>query len=40
VIELTAKQPGHDRAMDPKLNGAREKLDRWQEAKALAQGST
>jgi catechol 2,3-dioxygenase-like lactoylglutathione lyase family enzyme len=29
VIELTAKMPGHDRAMDPALNGAREKLDRW-----------
>jgi catechol 2,3-dioxygenase-like lactoylglutathione lyase family enzyme len=40
VIELTAKQPGHDRAMDPALNGARDKLERWQEAKALARGST
>jgi catechol 2,3-dioxygenase-like lactoylglutathione lyase family enzyme len=29
VIELTAKQPGHDKAMNPALNGAREKLDRW-----------
>jgi catechol 2,3-dioxygenase-like lactoylglutathione lyase family enzyme len=29
VIELTAKAPGHDRAMDPSVNGAREKLDRW-----------
>ena len=29
VIELTAKRPGHDAAMDPKQNGARAKLDRW-----------
>jgi catechol 2,3-dioxygenase-like lactoylglutathione lyase family enzyme len=29
VIELTAKTPAHDSAMDPALNGAREKLDRW-----------
>ena len=29
VIELTAKTPIHDRSMDPALNGAREKLDRW-----------
>jgi len=29
VIELTAKTPAHDRMMDPALNGAREKLDRW-----------
>ena len=29
VIELTAKTPGHDSAMDPARNGAREKLDRW-----------
>ena len=33
VIELTAKVPGHAGAMDPKKNGAREKLDRWTEAK-------
>ncbi len=33
VIELTAKQPGHDQAMDPAKNGAREKLARWQAAK-------
>lgn len=33
VIELTAKRPGHDQAMDPRTNGAREKLDRWQSAK-------
>ena len=29
VIELTAKKPGHDRAVDPASNGARAKLDRW-----------
>jgi len=33
VIELTAKMPGHDTAMDPARNGARAKLDRWQQAK-------
>jgi catechol 2,3-dioxygenase-like lactoylglutathione lyase family enzyme len=33
VIELTAKLPGHDRAMDPAINGARGKLDKWQAAK-------
>ncbi|MDX1374888.1 MAG: VOC family protein [Burkholderiales bacterium] len=34
VIELTAKKPGHDAAMDPAKNGARARLDRWQAAKA------
>ena len=34
VIELTAKMPGHDQAMDPGTNQARAKLDRWQAAKA------
>jgi catechol 2,3-dioxygenase-like lactoylglutathione lyase family enzyme len=29
VIELTAKAAGHDNAMNPKTNEAREKLDRW-----------
>ena len=29
VIELTAKLPGHDEAMNPAINGARAKLDRW-----------
>ena len=29
VIELAAKAPGHDSAMDPAANGAREKLERW-----------
>ncbi len=33
VIELAAKQPGHDEAMDPATNGARAKLDRWQKEK-------
>ena len=33
VIELAAKLPGHDEAMDPASNGAREKLDRWTAAK-------
>jgi catechol 2,3-dioxygenase-like lactoylglutathione lyase family enzyme len=34
VIELTAKRPGHDKAMDPAKNGARARLERWQSAKA------
>jgi catechol 2,3-dioxygenase-like lactoylglutathione lyase family enzyme len=38
VIELTAKRPGHDAAMDPARNGARAKLDAWQARKAGAQG--
>ncbi len=33
VIELAAKTPAHDKAMDPATNGARVKLDRWQAAK-------
>ena len=33
VIELTVKTPEHDSAMDPAVNGAREKLDRWQTSK-------
>jgi hypothetical protein len=33
VIELTAKMPGHDQAMNPATNGARAKLDKWQGAK-------
>ena len=37
VIELTAKRPGHDDAMDPAKNQARAKLDRWQAAKAQQQ---
>jgi len=34
VIELTTKQPGHDQAMDPSVNGARAKLNAWQAAKS------
>lgn len=34
VIELTAKRDNHDEAMDPKVNGARAKLDAWQARKA------
>ena len=34
VIELCAKKPGHDAAMDPAHNGAREKLQRWSAARA------
>lgn len=33
VIELCAKREGHDHAMDPALNGAREKLQRWTTAR-------
>jgi len=29
VIELTARLPNHDTAMDPATNGARAKLDKW-----------
>lgn len=34
VIELCAKKPGHNAAMDPAHNGAREKLQRWSAARA------
>ncbi|MFQ5971802.1 MAG: VOC family protein [Alphaproteobacteria bacterium] len=34
VIELTAKRDNHDQEMDPATNGARQKLDAWQVAKA------
>ena len=30
VLELCAKMPGHDAAMDPASNGARAILDEWQ----------
>ena len=33
VIELTSKREGHDEAMDPARNGARQMLDGWQAAK-------
>ena len=36
VIELTAKQPNHDRDMDPSINSARVKLDQWTEGKKAA----
>ncbi len=39
VIELTAKTPGHASAMDPALNGAREKLDRWTAARRQPAGA-
>ena len=33
VIELTARAPGHDEAMDPAHSGAAEKLKAWQTSK-------
>ena len=33
VIELTAKQPGHEREMDPAVNGVRRIVDEWQAQK-------
>jgi len=36
VVELTCLQPNHAEKTDPRRNQAREKLDRWQEAKAAA----
>lgn len=33
VIELSAKVPGHESAMDPKKSRAREMLDAWQNSK-------
>ena len=33
VVELTAKQPGHEREMDPAVNGARRIIDEWQSKK-------
>lgn len=38
VIELTAKQPSHERMMDPARNGARRKLDEWLAARKTAAG--
>lgn len=40
VIELTAKRPGHEEAMDPKRNHARERLAEWQKAKSVAAEAT
>lgn len=36
VIELCTKRDGHDEAMDPASNGAREKLQRWTEERRAA----
>jgi catechol 2,3-dioxygenase-like lactoylglutathione lyase family enzyme len=36
VIELSAKVPGQESAMDPATNGARAKLDEWQAKKRAA----
>ena len=33
VVELTAKRPNHDEATDNTRNGARDKLDAWQQSK-------
>ena len=34
VIELTAKRPNHEQAMNPSFNNARERLAEWQRMKA------
>jgi catechol 2,3-dioxygenase-like lactoylglutathione lyase family enzyme len=34
VVELTAKQPSYDEAMDPAINGARNTLHVWQTTKS------
>lgn len=39
VIELTAKRPNHDEAMDPERNGACDILAQWQATKSPAVGS-
>lgn len=36
VIELTAKRDDHDAQMDPRTNGARQKLNSWQASKKSA----
>ena len=36
-IELTARTPEHDQGLDPTLNGARQRLERWQ-AEKIAPG--
>jgi len=36
VIELTARMPNHAKEMDPAVNGARAKLDKWQSEKRQA----
>ena len=37
VIELTTPLPGHDDALDPQRNGARETLSAWQREKSAGQ---
>jgi catechol 2,3-dioxygenase-like lactoylglutathione lyase family enzyme len=37
VLELCAVRPGHDKAMDPAVNGARKRLDSWTQARAASQ---
>jgi catechol 2,3-dioxygenase-like lactoylglutathione lyase family enzyme len=39
VIELTAKRENHERAMDPRANQARHKLEDWQKDKATSAAS-
>nr|AEI30162.1 glyoxalase/bleomycin resistance protein/dioxygenase [uncultured bacterium] len=39
VIELTAKAPNHDKAMNAETNGARERLERWNADKHAASRS-
>lgn len=36
VIELCARRANHDLQMNPAINGAREKLQRWESSKALS----
>ena len=36
VVELTSKTDIHDEAVDPTINGARDKLDRWTKTKREA----
>jgi len=38
VVELCAKTPGHDAAMDPARNRAREMLDQWTQRGAAVRG--
>jgi len=40
VIELAAKVPGQESAMDPTKNGARAKLDDWQAGKSDVANAT
>ena len=38
VLELCATRSGHDRAMDPRSNGSRGRLDAWTRRKTGAPG--